>query len=39
MYSVYAIPASFLIDKKGIIHSANLVGRELEKEVSMLLKE
>ena len=39
MYSVYAITASFLIDKKGIIHSANLVGRELEKEVSMLLKE
>ena len=39
MYNVYAIPASFLIDKKGIIQSVNLIGRELEKEVSMLLKE
>lgn len=38
-YSVDAIPASFLIDKKGVIHSINLVGRNLEAEVKQLLKE
>jgi peroxiredoxin len=38
-YNVDAIPASFLIDKKGAIHSINLVGPELEKEVNLLLKE
>ena len=38
-YNVDAIPASFLIDKKGIIHSINLVGWNLEVEVRQLLKE
>jgi peroxiredoxin len=38
-YGVDAIPESFLIDKNGIIHSINLVGKELEKEVNLLLKE
>jgi len=38
-YRVDAIPASFLMDKKGIIHSINTVGRELENEVGLLLKE
>jgi peroxiredoxin len=38
-YNVDAIPASFLIDKKGVIHSINLVGRNLEAEVKQLLKE
>ena len=38
-YYVDAIPASFLIDKKGIIHSINIVGRELENEVKQLLNE
>ena len=38
-YGVDAIPSSFLIDKKGIIHSINLVGRSLEAEVKELLKE
>lgn len=38
-YYVDAIPASFLIDKNGIIHSINLVGWNLESEVKHLLKE
>jgi peroxiredoxin len=38
-YHVDAIPASFLIDKKGVIHSIDFVGQELETEVKLLLKE
>jgi peroxiredoxin len=37
-YFVDAIPASFLIDKNGIIHSIDHIGRELESEVKDLLK-
>ncbi|HLK27585.1 MAG TPA: TlpA disulfide reductase family protein [Puia sp.] len=38
-YGVDAIPASFLIDKNGIIYSINKVGPELEEEVKLLLKK
>jgi peroxiredoxin len=38
-YGVDAIPASFLIDKNGVIHSVNHVGWQLEVEVKDLLKK
>lgn len=38
-YGVDAIPASFLIDRKGIIRGVNLHGRELDATVAKLLKE
>jgi peroxiredoxin len=38
-YYVDAIPASFLIDEKGIIRSINTVGRALESQVKQLLKK
>ncbi len=38
-YGVDAIPASFLIDKDGIIHSIDIVGSELETQVKALLKK
>jgi len=37
-YNVNAIPASFLIDKNGIIYSIDHVGWELEVDVKTLLK-
>jgi alkyl hydroperoxide reductase subunit AhpC len=37
-YAVDAIPASFLIDRKGNIRSINQVGKELEAEVKELMK-
>ena len=38
VYGVDAIPASFLIDKNGVVQKANLVGKELEAEIEFLLK-
>jgi|SRR5579862_1783368 len=38
-YGVDAIPALYLIDKKGIIKEINLVGWRLEAEVKSLLKK
>src|SRR5258706_13249197 len=37
-YGVDAIPASFLIDKNGVVQKANLVGSDLEMEIKSLLK-
>ena len=36
-YGVEAIPASFLIDKEGVIRGVNLEGRELEATIRKLL--
>jgi peroxiredoxin len=38
-YGVDAIPASFLIDRKGVIRGINLHGRELDATIAKLLKE
>jgi thiol-disulfide isomerase/thioredoxin len=38
-YGVEAIPASFLIDKKGLVRGVNLEGRELDGMVKKLLKD
>ena len=38
-YGVEAIPASFLIDKKGLVRGINLEGRELDGMVKKLLKD
>jgi peroxiredoxin len=38
-YGVDAIPASFLIDKKGVVRGVNLEGRELEATVRKLLTQ
>lgn len=37
-YGVWAVPSTFLIDKKGIIRAVNLRGEELEKEVKKLIR-
>jgi len=37
-YGVEAIPASFLVDKKGMVRGVNLEGRELDGLVKKLLK-
>ena len=39
LYGVDAIPASFLIDRTGIIYKTNLEGSGLEAEIRHLLKE
>jgi len=39
VYGVDAIPASFLIDKKGVIRGVNLDGRELEASIRKLLTQ
>lgn len=39
VYGVDAIPASFLIDKKGVIRGVNLEGRELEASIHKLLTQ
>jgi peroxiredoxin len=39
VYGVDAIPASFLIDKKGVIRGVNLEGRELEATIRKLLTQ
>jgi hypothetical protein len=39
VYGVDAIPASFLIDRRGVIYKANLEGWGLETEIRHLLKE
>jgi thiol-disulfide isomerase/thioredoxin len=39
LYGVDAIPASFLIDKQGVIRDINAEGPELEKTIRNLLKE
>jgi thiol-disulfide isomerase/thioredoxin len=39
LYGVDAIPASFLIDKNGVVHNINLIGRKLEAEIKSLLKK
>jgi peroxiredoxin len=39
IYGVDAIPASFLIDKNGIIQKADIAPRELESEIKSLLKK
>jgi peroxiredoxin len=36
-YGVEAIPASFLVDKEGVIRGVNLEGRELEATIKKLL--
>jgi peroxiredoxin len=38
-YDVNAIPASFLIDKEGILRKTGLMGRSLEFEIRSLLKK
>jgi peroxiredoxin len=38
-YGVEAIPASFLVDKKGTVRGVNLEGRELDGMVKKLLKD
>jgi peroxiredoxin len=38
-YEVNAIPASFLIDKEGILRKTGLIGRSLESEIRSLLKK
>jgi thiol-disulfide isomerase/thioredoxin len=38
-YGVYTIPASFLIDKNGLIYSIDHIGWQLETEVRGLLKK
>ena len=38
-YGINAIPASFLVDKQGIIRQMDLSGRHLEIEVKSLLKK
>jgi peroxiredoxin len=38
-YGVNAIPASFLVDKEGIVRGLNLVGWGLESKVKTLLKK
>ncbi len=38
IYGVDAIPASFLLDKNGVIHKSGLVGWNLEMEIKSLLK-
>jgi peroxiredoxin len=38
-YKVEAIPASFLIDKNGVIQAVNLVGWQLESKIKTLLKK
>jgi peroxiredoxin len=37
-YGVDAIPASFLLDKNGVVQKVNLVGWDLESEIKSLLK-
>jgi len=37
-YGVDAIPASFLVDKNGVVQKTNLVGWNLEVEIKSLLK-
>jgi len=39
LYGVDAIPASFLLDKNGIIKNKDLVGSNLEQAIKSLLKE
>ena len=38
-YGVEAIPASYLIDRQGIIRKIDLTGRKLELEIESLLKQ
>jgi peroxiredoxin len=38
-WGIEAIPATFIIDKKGIIRNGNLDGKELIKEIDKLLAE
>jgi peroxiredoxin len=38
-YEINAIPASFLVDKEGIIRKTGLMGRSLESEIRSLLKK
>ncbi|HMH24756.1 MAG TPA: TlpA disulfide reductase family protein [Puia sp.] len=38
-YGVYSIPASFLIDKNGVIQAVNEVGWGLESKIKSLLKK
>jgi thiol-disulfide isomerase/thioredoxin len=38
-YDVNAIPASFLLDRQGIVRKIDLEGRKLELEIESLLKE
>jgi peroxiredoxin len=38
-YGVDAIPASFLLDRNGVVRAVNKEGRELEYEVGRLLKQ
>jgi len=39
VYGVEAIPASFLIDKNGVVWKIDLVGLNLEREIKSLLKQ
>jgi thiol-disulfide isomerase/thioredoxin len=38
-YGVNAIPASFLVDKDGVLQAVNLVGWDLESKIKKLLKK
>jgi peroxiredoxin len=38
-YEVNAIPASFLVDKEGVVRKIGLMGRALESEIKFLLKK
>jgi hypothetical protein len=38
IYGVNEIPASFLVDKDGVIQGVNLVGWALESKIKTLLK-
>jgi thiol-disulfide isomerase/thioredoxin len=38
-YGVNSIPASFLVDKNGVIRAVNLVGWQLESKIKTLLKK
>ncbi len=38
-YGVNSIPASFLVDKEGIVKAINLVGWQLESKIKTLLKK
>ncbi len=38
-YGVNSIPASFLLDKDGVIRAVNLVGWQLESKIKTLLKK
>lgn len=39
VYGVESIPASFLLDKDGVIRAVNLVGWQLESKIKTLLKK